>query len=60
MAVPALKQTPSTNYSPTPIAHDLVIVHLMEGGYAGSVAWLSALTGSVNRLAAPVVGNQCR
>jgi hypothetical protein len=38
--MPALKQVPSPNYSPTPIAHDLVIVHLMEGGYAGSVAWL--------------------
>src|SRR5580693_503144 len=36
----AIKQTPSPNYSPSPIAHDLVICHLMEGGYAGSVAWL--------------------
>ncbi len=35
-----IKQTPSPNYSPTPIAHDLVILHLMEGGCAGSVAWL--------------------
>lgn len=39
-ALPVLKQVPSPNYSPTPIMHDLVIVHLMEGGYAGSVAWL--------------------
>lgn len=40
MTVPNLKQRPSPNYSPTPISHDLVIVHLMEGGYAGSVEWL--------------------
>ena len=39
-ALPILKQVPSPNYSPSLIAHDLVIVHLMEGGYAGSVAWL--------------------
>jgi hypothetical protein len=38
--LPTLKQCPSPNYSPTPIAHDLVIVHDMEGGYEGSVAWL--------------------
>lgn len=37
---PILKQVTSPNYSPTPISHDLVIVHLMEGGYAGSIAWL--------------------
>lgn len=37
---PALKQVASPNYSPVQIAHDLVIVHLMEGGYLGSVAWL--------------------
>lgn len=35
-----VKQVPSPNYTPTAIAHDLVIVHLMEGGYEGSVAWL--------------------
>lgn len=40
ISVPALRQTPSQNYSPVPIAHDLVILHLMEGGYAGSIAWL--------------------
>jgi hypothetical protein len=40
LALPAIRQTPTSNCSPTPIAHDLVVVHLMEGGYAGSVAWL--------------------
>ena len=40
MSLPAIKQCPTPNYSPTPIAHDLVIVHLMEGGYLGSIAWL--------------------
>ena len=39
-ALPVLKQVPSPNYSPAPIAHDLFIFHMMEGGYAGSVAWL--------------------
>ena len=33
-------QTPSQNYTPSLIRHDLVIVHRTEGGYAGSVAWL--------------------
>jgi hypothetical protein len=40
MNLPRLTQVPSPNYSPTPIAHDLVVVHLMEGGYSGSVNWL--------------------
>jgi hypothetical protein len=40
VSVPALKQVPSPNYTPALIAHDLVILHLMEGGYAGSVNWL--------------------
>lgn len=35
-----VKQVPSPNYTPALIAHDLVIVHDMEGGYEGSVAWL--------------------
>ena len=35
-----VKQTPSANYSDVQIAHDLFILHLMEGGYLGSVAWL--------------------
>ena len=38
--LPMLRQVPSPNYSPAPIAHDLFIFHMMEGGYAGSVAWL--------------------
>ena len=40
IALPRVVQTPSPNYSPTPIRHDLVVVHRCEGGYAGSVAWL--------------------
>jgi hypothetical protein len=40
IALPVLKQVPSPNYTPVAIAHDLVILHMMEGGYAGSVAWL--------------------
>ena len=38
--MPVIKQTPSPNYSPTLIAHDLCVVHMCEGGYAGSTAWL--------------------
>jgi hypothetical protein len=38
--MPALKQVPSPNYSPTPIVHDLFIYHVTEGGYAGAVPWL--------------------
>lgn len=38
--LPIIKQCPSSNYSRSLISHDLVIVHLMEGGYPGSVAWL--------------------
>jgi len=41
MIFPPVIQRPSGNYSPSPIRHDLVIVHRCEGGYAGSVAWLS-------------------
>lgn len=37
---PVVKQSPSPNYSNVAIAHDLFILHLMEGGYLGSVAWL--------------------
>ena len=38
LAMPRVVQSP--NYSPTLIRHDLLIAHMMEGGYAGSVAWL--------------------
>ncbi|HXT06228.1 MAG TPA: peptidoglycan-binding protein [Roseiarcus sp.] len=38
--MPRVVQRPTPNYSPTPIKHDLLIAHMMEGGYAGSVAWL--------------------
>src|SRR3954469_24631395 len=40
IAMPRVRQCPTPNYTPSPIAHDLVILHMMEGGYAGSVAWL--------------------
>jgi hypothetical protein len=38
--LPRVVQRETPNYSPTPIAHDLLILHMMEGGYEGSVAWL--------------------
>lgn len=40
LTMPRVVQTPTSAYSPTPISHDLVFVHVMEGGCAGSVAWL--------------------
>src|SRR6185312_13926920 len=40
LTLPRVVQTPSANYTPTPIKHDLLIAHMCEGGYAGSVAWL--------------------
>jgi hypothetical protein len=40
IVMPPVKQVPTPNYSPQNIRHDLIILHLMEGGYAGSVAWL--------------------
>ena len=40
IAMPRVLQMPTPNYTPSLIAHDLVILHMMEGGYAGSVAWL--------------------
>ena len=40
ISLPRVLQRPSPNYSPTPISHDLLILHMMEGGYAGSVVWL--------------------
>ncbi len=39
IAMPRVVQRPSPNYTPTPIRHDLLIAHMCEGGYAGSVAW---------------------
>ena len=38
--MPRVLQTPCSGYSPTQIAHDIVFLHVMEGGCAGSVAWL--------------------
>ena len=35
--MPRVLQTPSSAYSPTVIAHDIVFLHVMEGGCAGSV-----------------------
>jgi hypothetical protein len=38
--MPRVVQRPTPNYSATLIKHDLVVAHMMEGGYAGSVTWL--------------------
>lgn len=38
--MPRVRQRPTPNYTPVPIAHDLVILHMTEGGYEGSCAWL--------------------
>ena len=35
-----VRQRPTPNYTPVAINHDLVVLHMMEGGYEGSVAWL--------------------
>jgi hypothetical protein len=40
LTMPRARQCPSPNYSPVLIRHDLVVLHMMEGGYAGSIAWL--------------------
>lgn len=42
--MPRLVQTPSPNYTPIEISHDLIIIHMMEGGCAGSVAFLCLTT----------------
>ncbi len=39
-AMPRVRQRPTPNYSPVAIAHDLVVLHMTEGGYDGSCAWL--------------------
>lgn len=57
LALPPIKQVVSPNYSPRPIAHDLFIFHMMEGGYAGSVAWLCrAATQAAAHLCMPKTG----
>ena len=38
--MPRVRQRPTPNYTPVAIAHDLVVLHMMEGGYEGSVTWL--------------------
>lgn len=40
VTMPPVVQCPTKNYTPSPIRHDLIIVHRTEGSYAGSVAWL--------------------
>ena len=40
IVMPRVVQCPTPNYTPVAIRHDLVILHMMEGSYAGSVAWL--------------------
>jgi len=40
MNMPAIRQCVSPNYTPSPIAHNLIFVHMMEGGAAGSAAYL--------------------
>ena len=46
--MPRVVQRPTPNYSPTLIKHDLLIAHMMEGGYAGSIAWLCQNTASAS------------
>ena len=40
LTMPTVRQSPTANYTPVPIRHDLVILHMMEGSYAGSISWL--------------------
>jgi hypothetical protein len=40
LTMPRVVQRPTPNYTPSLIKHDLLFAHMMEGGYAGSVAWL--------------------
>ena len=40
MPMMRVRQVPSPNYSPVAIRHDLIVLHMCEGSYAGSVAWL--------------------
>ena len=40
LILPRVVQTPSPNYTPTPINHDLFVLHDQEGHTAASVAWL--------------------
>jgi peptidoglycan hydrolase-like protein with peptidoglycan-binding domain len=40
LLMPPVRQIISPNYTPVEIKHDLVILHMMEGGYLGSIAWL--------------------
>ncbi len=40
ITMPAVRQTPTHAYNPVEISHDLIFVHMAEGGSAGGVAWL--------------------
>ena len=40
LTLPLIRQSPSPNYTPVAIRHDILALHVMEGGYAGSVAWM--------------------
>ena len=40
LTLPKIFQRPSPNYSPTLIQHNLLVLHIMEGNYEGSVNWL--------------------
>ena len=40
ITMPLIVQMRSTNFSNTPISHDLFVWHMMEGGYDGSRSWL--------------------
>ena len=38
LALPRVVQRPTPNYTPSLIAHDLIVVHRTEGGYTGGSA----------------------
>ena len=40
LTLPRVLQRPSPNYTPSLIQHSNFFFHMMEGGYAGSTAWL--------------------
>jgi N-acetyl-anhydromuramyl-L-alanine amidase AmpD len=40
ITMPPVQQTPTPNYTAVNIHHDLIILHMMEGGLLGSAAWL--------------------
>jgi hypothetical protein len=40
LLMPPVRQIVSPNYTPVAIKHQLIVLHMMEGGYLGSIAWL--------------------